>query len=283
MTDTPGDEGTAVGAAVPDEAPVPSSTASRATRVVGLLALVAWGLLLLYGLVLSPNDVVQEESVRLFYVHVPGATVGMLAFAGTAIASGMYLWKRTAFWDVFAGASAEIGVLFLVVGLIAGGLWGEPTWGEYWVWDARGTSSALAVVLYLGYLAVRRIPGTPEVRRKRSAIAGLIAFIDIPIVHFSVEWWNTVHQPATISRLDPTIEGLMLFSYFLGMVAFALTYWWMMLHRFRVGWMQEQVDERSLSDALDERRAEAGPPAGGDPAPGATAETETVLAGEARS
>jgi len=257
MTQTLGDEGVATGDAAPAEAIAPGSTASRGTRVVGLLALAAWGLLLLYGLVISPNDVLQEESVRLFYIHVPGATVGMLAFAFTAFGSAMYLWRRTAFWDLAAGASAEIGVVFLTLGLIAGGLWGEPTWGEYWVWDARGTSSALAVVLYLGYLAVRRIPSAPEVRRKRSAIAGLIVFIDVPIVHFSVEWWNTVHQPATISRLDPTIEGLMLFAYFLGMVAFSLTYWWLMIHRFRVGWLQEQVDERSLSDAIDLRRAES--------------------------
>jgi heme exporter protein C len=227
--------------------------------VVGALALLAWAALLLYGLVLSPNDVVQEESVRLFYLHVPGATVGLLAFGVTALGSAMYLWKRSVFWDLLAGASAEVGVLFLVLGLVAGGLWGEPTWGAYWVWDARGTTSALLVVLFLGYLAVRRIPGAPEVRAKRSAIAGLIAFIDVPIVHFSVEWWNTVHQPATITKLDPTIEGLMLFSYFLGMIAFGLTYWWLMLHRFRVGWLQEQVDERALAAALDERRAEAGP------------------------
>ena len=275
MTDAPGDRGAAAGAAAPVEAPpAPRSTAARGTRVVGVLALVAWGLLLLYGLVLSPNDIVQEEAVRLFYIHVPGAMVGMLAFAITAGASAAYLWRRTAFWDLVAGASAEIGVLFLVLGLVAGAFWGEPTWGEYWVWDARGTTSALLVVLFLGYLAVRRIPAPPDVRRKRSAIAGLVAFVDVPIVHFSVEWWNTVHQPATISRLDPTIEGLMLFSFFLGMVAFGLTYWWLMLHRFRVGWLQEQVDEHSLSDALDERRAEAAPPE--------TDSSEGVLAGEVR-
>jgi heme exporter protein C len=268
MTQTPGgDEGTTVGAVAP------AGTASRATRIVGALALLAWGALLLYGLVLSPNDIVQEESVRLFYVHVPGATWGMIAFGVTALASAMYLWKRSVAWDLLAGASAEVGVIFLVLGLVAGGLWGEPTWGEYWVWDARGTTSALLVVLFLGYLAVRRIPAAPEVRRKRSAIAGLIAFIDVPLVHFSVEWWNTVHQPATITKLDPTIEGLMLFSFFLGMIAFGLTYWWLMLHRFRVGWLQEQVDERSLSDALVERRAEAGTDEG---------PSESVLAGEAR-
>jgi heme exporter protein C len=275
MTETPGDEGAASGDAAPVGAtPAPGSTASRGTRIVGVLALVAWAALLLYGLVLSPNDVVQEESVRLFYLHVPGATVGMVAFGVTALGSAMYLWRRTAFWDLVAGASAEVGVVFLVLGLVAGGLWGEPTWGSYWVWDARGTTSALLVVLFLGYLAVRRIPAAPEVRRKRSAIAGLIAFIDVPLVHFSVEWWNTVHQPATISKLDPTIEGLMLFSFFLGMVAFGLTYWWLMLHRFRVGWLQEQVDQRSLSDALDERRAEAG---------GSGPGSESVLAGEASS
>lgn len=253
-----------------------TSTASRATLVVGVLTLVAMGALLLFGLVLSPDDVVQQESVRLMYVHVPGAIVGFLAFFVTALGSGIYLWKRSEVWDLIAGASAEVGVVFLSLSLVAGALWGKETWGTYWVWDARGTTSALLIVLFLGYLAVRRIPAAPEVRSKRAAVAGLVAFVDVPIVHFSVEWWRTVHQGPTISRLDPQIEGLMLFSLFVGGVAFLLAYWWLMLHRFRVAWLQERVDRRSLDDALVERRAEAGTPAarGGD--------GEPALVGEAR-
>lgn len=257
-----------------------TSTASRATLVVGVLTLVAMGALLLFGLVLSPDDVVQEESVRLMYVHVPGAIVGFLAFFVTALGSGVYLWKRSEVWDLIAGASAEVGVVFLSLSLVAGALWGKETWGTYWVWDARGTTSALLIVLFLGYLAVRRIPAAPEVRSKRAAVAGLVAFVDVPIVHFSVEWWRTVHQGPTISRLDPQIDGLMLFSLFVGCVAFLLAYWWLMLHRFRVAWLQERVDRRSLDDALVERRAEAGSAPVG--ARAAADGDEPALAGEVR-
>ncbi|HYF46725.1 MAG TPA: hypothetical protein VD926_10985, partial [Acidimicrobiales bacterium] len=111
----------------------------------------------------------------------------------------------------------------------------------------------LLFVLFLGYLAVRRLPADPDVRSKRAAIAGLIAFVDVPIVHYSVEWWRTLHQGPTITRLDPQIDGLMLFSLMLGMVVFLLIYLWLMVHRFRVAYLEEQVDQQWLDRAIEER------------------------------
>ena len=142
--------------------------------------------------------------------------VAYLAFGVTALGSVMYLWKRTRSltWDRVAGASAEIGVVFTAVGLVTGMIWGHPTWGVYWTWDARLTTTSLLFVLYLGYLALRRMPAEPHVRAKRAAILGIIAFIDVPIVHHSVEWWRTLHQDATVLRrdLDVQIDGIMLFT-----------------------------------------------------------------------
>jgi heme exporter protein C len=235
----------------------PVGTGSRATRVLGILALVGVAALLFLGLVASPADKVQGDSVRLFYLHVPVAIVAFLAFAVTALGSVLYLWKRSQFWDLTAGASAEIGVVFTALTLVTGSLWGRPTWGVYWVWDARLTTTAILLLLFLGYLAVRRLPADPDVRAKRAAIAGLIAFVDVPIVHFSVEWWRTLHQGPTISRLDPQIDGLMLFAFFVGMVVMLVVYLWLLIHRFRVEYLIEQVEQHGLEAAIAERRAEA--------------------------
>ena len=251
------------GAAV--EADGPTSTSSPFTRVLGILCLLGVAALLAFGLVWSGPDVVQGDSVRIMYVHVPVAIVAFLAFGVTAFGSAMYLWRRSQFWDLTAGASAEIGVVYTSLTLVTGMLWGRPTWGVYWVWDARLTTTALLLVLFLGYLAVRRLPAEPDVRAKRAAIAGLIAFVDVPIVHYSTVWWRTLHQGPTITRLDPQIDGLMLFSLMLGMVVFLGIYLWLLVHRFRVAYLEAQVEDRGLDVAIAERRAEGAAPV---PAPG---------------
>jgi heme exporter protein C len=237
----------------------PSGTGSAFTRVLGAICLLGIAALLAFGLVWSEPDVVQKDSVRIMYVHVPVSIVAFLAFAVTALGSVLYLWKKSRFWDLVAGASAEIGVVFTALTLLTGMLWGRPTWGVYWVWDARLTTTVLLLVLFLGYLAVRRIPADPDVRAKRAAIAGLIAFIDVPIVHYSTVWWRTLHQGPTITRLDPQIDGLMLFSLMLGMVVMVAVYLWLLVHRFRVAYLESQVEDQGLDVALAARRAEAAP------------------------
>jgi heme exporter protein C len=236
-------------------------TGTRATRVIGVLALLGVPLLLLLGLVTSPPDVAMGDSVRIMYVHVPSAWLAYLAFGVTALCSLLYLWKRTRSLslDRFAGASAEIGVLFTGLALVTGMLWGRPTWGVYWTWDARLTSTALLFLLFLGYLAIRRLPAPPEVRAKRAAIAGLIAFVDVPIVHLSVEWWRSLHQGATVARrdLNAELDGTMLFTLFFALFVFTLIYVWLLLHRQRQLWLEDHQGQASLDQAIAERRAEA--------------------------
>jgi heme exporter protein C len=184
----------------------------------------------------------------------------------TTLASALYLWKRTRsrFWDLVAGASAEIGVMFIALTLAIGSIWGRTTWGVWWTWDARLTTTAVLLVLYLGYLAVRRIPAEPLVRSRRAAIVALAAFVDVPIVHQSVEWWRTLHQPATIlderRLLDPEIHGTMGWTLLIAVIAFTLLYGWLLIHRFRLAWVEEQAEDRLFEEALAERRAEAGDP-----------------------
>ena len=270
-----------------DAAPAPpapsvTTTGTRATRVLGILTLIAMAWLLAFGLVLSPADQNQGESVRILYVHVPTIWVAYLAFVVTAVASGMYLFRprHSLGWDRLAGASAEIGVAFVAVTLVVGAMWGRLTWGVFWQWDARLTTTALLFVVYIGYLAVRRLGGTHEQRARRSAVLGLIAVFQIPLVHWSVRLWRSLHQEATVLDTDGDIDmdGLMFFTLFVGVVAFTLAYVWLALHRTRGLAMQDALDDHGLERALAARRAEADPtdPTGATSATGATGETDSA-------
>lgn len=235
-------------------------TGTRRTRILGVITVAVLAMVAVLGLVLTPRAERFGQSVRLVYVHAPTAWVAYLAFGITALASAAYLWKRTRSpaWDRLAGASAEIGVVFTALALATGMIWGEITWGEWWEWDARLTTTALLFLLFLGYLALRRLPAPPEVMARRAAIAGLIAAIDIPIVHQSVVWWRTLHQEATVLREDRDVQmdGLMLFTLMFAFVAFTLVYAWLVIHRNRVAMLEEVVEGRALDQAIAARRAE---------------------------
>ncbi|MEX2625782.1 MAG: cytochrome c biogenesis protein CcsA [Ilumatobacteraceae bacterium] len=235
-------------------------TGTTATRVLGIVALLALGWLVAFGLGFSPADRNQEESVRLLYVHVPTIWVAYVAFVVTAACSAIYMFspRHSLGWDRAAGASAEIGVLFVALTLLVGSLWGRLTWGVFWQWDARLTTTALLFVVYIGYLAVRRLGGGHHQRARRSAVIGMLAVLLIPLVHWSVRLWRSLHQEATVLRTDGQVQmdGLMLFSLFVGVVAFTLVYVWLMLHRTRVMAMDDVLDAHGLDAALEARRAE---------------------------
>lgn len=247
----------------PTTSPQPTTrraTGTRATRVLGIVTLVMLGWLLLFGLVLSPADIDQGDAVRIMYVHVPTVWLAYLAFIVTAVCSGLYLFGRrhSLGFDRVAGASAEIGVVFMALTLISGSLWGRITWGVYWQWDARLTTTALLFVTYIGYLAVRGLDGTRERRARRSAVIGLLAVVEIPLVHWSVRLWRSLHQEATIldTDLDVDIDGLMLFTLFSGVVAFTLLFVWLLLHRTRTIALDDLLTSRGLDRAIAERRSE---------------------------
>lgn len=242
--------------------PGPAATSSPATRVLGFLALGGTVLLALLGLWWSPADAVQQDSVRLMYVHVPAATLMFVAVGLTTLASAMWLRGRTDGWDALGHAAAELGALMAALTLLTGMIWGRPTWGVYWTWDARLTSTALLFLLFLGYLTLRQMPAPGESRSRRAAILGLLLVPNAVVVHYSVEWWNTLHQDATIATLDPKIDDLMLFTLFTGLVVGGLVFTWLLVHRFRVAWLERQVERTSLDVAIAERRAEATDPVG---------------------
>ena len=235
---------------------VPEHTGSRSTRIIGALTLVGFAAVLTLALVVTPPEQVQGDAARLIYLHVPVAIAMNIGFALTAVGSAMWLWKKSRWWDTVAAAAAEVGVIFTALTLVTGMVWGRPTWGVYWTWDARLTTFSLLLLMYLGYLVVRRLPADVEVRNRRAAYVALLAFVGVPIVYFSVEWWRGLHQEATLS-LNTQISGTMLFTLSMSMVVFVLCFGWLLIHRFRVAWLEDEVEAQGLDVAIAERRAEA--------------------------
>jgi heme exporter protein C len=237
-----------------------SPTGTRATRVVGVVTILVMAWVVVSGLIFTPQDVVQGESVRIMYVHVPSAWIAYLAFIVTAVASAGWLFgkKHSMGFDRFAGASAEVGVMFMAITLITGSLWGRLTWGEFWQWDPRLTTTAFLFVTYLGYLAVRRLEGSKEQRARRSAVVAMLAVLEIPLVHFSVVLWRSLHQGATVLNPsgDVKMDGLMLFTLFSGVVGFTLVFVWLVLHRQRTMLLVDIANSQGLDAAIATRRAE---------------------------
>ena len=235
----------------------------RWVKVVGLLAAISLVATYILGLVVTPDDKVQGTVVRLVYIHPPEAWVALyLAFGMSAVCSVLYLWPRTrgARWDAMAAAAVEVGIVFNLLTLITGSIWGRDTWGVWWTWDARLTSTALLLLLFLGYAAIRRIPADPAVRAKRCAVMAIVAFVDVPIVHFSVLWWQTLHQSATVlnEKLQPTIYGSMAWTLLLGFIAFTLLFAWMVGMRYAIERRSMEAGDAALEVALASRRAEGG-------------------------
>ncbi len=205
-----------------------------AMAVAGLITFVA-------SMTVSP-DAIQGQLSRIMYVHVPSAWLAYLAFAVTMAASAMYLWKRDLAWDRRAHASAEIGVVFTAMAIGLGMTWAKPTWGVWWTWDARLTLTAIMFFVYLGYLALRRTTDDLHARARRSAILGVLAVVQIPLVHFSVIWWRTLHQPPSVFEpASPDIDTPMLATLLLAVAMFTVMYVAMMVKRVELARLEDEI------------------------------------------
>jgi len=225
---------------------------------LGVACLLGFAVLLVFAFVLSPEDDVQRDAVRMLYIHVPMAFLTYLAFLVTTVGSVLWLWKRSAWWDIVAHASAEAGVIFCGLTLFTGSVWGRPTWGTYWEWgDVRLVTTLILFLIYVGYLSVRSLGGDEYAVATRAAVVGLVGAVNLPIVNRSVEWWfnRTLHQQSSLT--DGKLEDLTLFTMFLGLAVLFAMYLWMMIHRFRLGWLERERRALELDEALDARRAEA--------------------------
>jgi heme exporter protein C len=214
---------------------------SRVPHVLGVLA--AGGLTagLVMAFVVAPREAAQGNVQRIMYVHVPAILVGYLAFTVVLVASIVYLWKRLPAADRLAQASAEVGVVFTGINIATGAIWGKPTWGTWWTWDARLTSVSIMFVIYLGYLMLRSMIEDRERSARFAAVLGIVAALDIPLVHFSVYWWRTLHQPPTVlkpggSPMDPTFAAALTVN----LIAFALLYAYFVAKR--VGLLRREAE-----------------------------------------
>ena len=201
------------------------------------------------GLVWAPTDAVQGDVYRVLYVHVPTAWLAYLAFVVVFGASIGWLWTRRPWFDALAVASAEIGVLFTGLFIVAGSIWAKPTWGVWWTWDPRLVTTAVMFVMYLGYLLLRSISTDFERRATRAAVLGIVAVVNVPIVHLSVLWMNSQHQLPTVLRAAgaPSLDASMGMTLGISVFAFTLVYFALLAERMEIERRHQQrvLEKRS--------------------------------------
>lgn len=228
---------------------------TRFMALSGKLAPIAAGLslfLLGAGLYLalfaSPADYQQGEAVRIMYVHVPAAWLSLAVYSFMALMSAVFLIWRHHLADVAARAAAPLGAGFTLITLVTGSLWGKPMWGAWWVWDARLTSVLVLFFLYMGYIALANLPRPPAQTARSCAILALVGFVNIPIIKFSVEWWNTLHQPASLLRAGGSaIATPMLIPLLVMASGFMMLFVWLVMIRIRTTLMESRIQRLQTS------------------------------------
>ena len=198
----------------------------------GWLAAAALAATVLAGLFLVPADAAQGDVQRIMYVHVPSAWLAYAAFFVTLVGSVLYLMRRDLRFDRLAVASAEIGLVFTALTIVSGSIWGKATWGKWWDWDPRLTTTAILFVIYGGYLLLRQSLSDRQRRARLAAVFGIVGFLNVPIVHFSVLWWRGLHQPPTVIQPgDPTIDHVLLAELLASVASFTIAYLWLLRRR----------------------------------------------------
>jgi heme exporter protein C len=227
-----------------------SSTSRQRKGYLGALALITVLIGLYWGLLRAPPDAFQGEVQRIMYLHIPSILTAYLSFFLVFVGSSLYLWKREKRDDILAYAAAEIGVLFTALTIIEGSIWGKPTWGVWWTWDARLTLTAILLLIFAGYLMLRSLTDEETGAASSAAVLGIIGFLDIPLIHMSVYWWRTLHQPPSILRPDKApwenIHPAMLTALAINFVGFLLLYFYLLSLRVRLGEMKHEIKARWL-------------------------------------
>ena len=232
----------------------PSPDRMDAIRWLGLVAWlgIAVSLVFIFFVAREAVDEMGGQLQRIFYFHVPSAWIAYLSFAIVFIASIAYLRTGARRWDTVAHSAAEIGVVFTTLVLITGPIWARPVWGTFWQWDARLTSALVMWLTYLGYLFLRWLAEDPTKAGRLAAVVGVVGFINVPIVHFSVRWWRTLHPsgptPADLAE-SSGLGGPEMLTFFTSLVAFTLLFAWMLAIRVRLGRTEEALDELELHAA----------------------------------
>tara|TARA_Y100001934_G_scaffold28239_1_gene30587 strand:+ start:211 stop:924 length:714 start_codon:yes stop_codon:yes gene_type:complete len=192
-----------------------------------------------------PTEKTEGSIQRIMYLHIPSAWLAFFAFFIVFISSILFLWKKEREWDIYAHASAEVGVVFCSLVLITGPIWAKPIWGTWWVWDARLTSTLILWLIYVAYLMLRSQTEAGSMRARYAAVLGIVGFLNIPFIHFSVLWWRTFHpQPKVISAegFGKGMDTSMLATLGISLCAFTLLYFLLMGQRIRLERLKDEVD-----------------------------------------
>lgn len=225
----------------------------------GLLTAILFITGLVFGLLLSPPDYQQGNTVRIMYIHVPAAYMSLIVYVVMAVAGAIGLIWRIKMAFIVAKSCASIGAIFTFLALFTGALWGKPTWGTYWHWDARLTSELILLFLYLGYIALHNAFDETKKADHAAAVLAIVGLVNIPIIHYSVEWWNTLHQGQTLFAEKTKISGTMLWSLLIMIAAFKFYFITLLMQKTRVeilsreknaGWVKQLV---TVSHAAGEK------------------------------
>jgi heme exporter protein C len=200
-----------------------------------------------FGFLASPPDRDMGHLQKIMYVHVPAAWIAMIAFFAVFVASLLYLWRRQQRYDLFAAAAAEVGLVLTGLTLALGSIWGRPTWGVWWTWDPRLTSTAILFMIYAGYVALRGFTDEPERRARWSAAIGILAFLNVPIVYMSVRWWRSLHQ---IQSSPETLDPMYTLALRMNAVAFLLVFVYFVGRRYYGSRLEMAADERNTEISL---------------------------------
>ncbi len=246
--------------------------AGKLTPWLGGASLILLAVGLYGGLVLAPQDYQQGDSFRIIYIHVPSAWLSMFGYAFMAVSGAIGLIWRIKLAEAIAASVAPIGASFAFLALVTGSLWGKPMWGTWWVWDARLTSTLILFFLYLGVIALNAAIEDKRNAARASAVLAIVGVVNIPIIVYSVEWWNTLHQKATISIMKmqaPSIHIDMLIPLLIMALAFQLFFFTVVLMRTRgelldrernSRWVQELVDGKTPATTAKANEFSVSPP-----------------------
>lgn len=218
----------------------------RWEHLVGALGLVLLGVGTWQGLVVAPPDKYMGDVARIMYVHVPTAWTALLCFTAAFLASIGWLVRGGWRWDGAQEATIEVGVVLGVLLIAQGSVWARPTWGVWWDWDPRLTTSAVLVLAFGGILALRAFVDDPRRRATWTAVASIVAFVDVPIVYFSVRWWRSLHQ---VQSSPETVDSPMVFALRINAVAFLLLGTWLVVRRYRVARRRNEAELAELEAA----------------------------------
>jgi heme exporter protein C len=218
-------------------------------RRLGLVTLAFFVFAQATAVYFSPADLAMGHLQKIMYVHVPAAWLAFASFFVVFVGSVLYLWKREPRYDLLAASAAEVGTVFTALTIVLGSIWGKPTWGIWWTWDPRLTTTAILLLIFVAYVALRSFTDDEERRARWSAVVGIFGFINVPIVFMSVQWWRTIHQ---VQSSPQSVDQPYAYGLLINTAAFTLLGTYFIMHRYNTARLERAVEQHLELAALNE-------------------------------